>query len=90
MPEAYNERLELRRKSLPNITVKNCKVVLEKNVKRWYLIHTGGVKYKDTFDNISDVVIKNVTVEGNEEAEFVLSTEKLRTTLPLKSLIRIR
>lgn len=90
VPEAYNDRPELRRKSLPNVIVKNCKVLLADDVKRWSLIHTGGVSHKDSFDFISDVTMENVRVEGNKKAEFVLSTEELRTTVPVRRVIDIR
>ena len=90
VPEVYNERPELRRKCLPNILARNCKVILDEDVNKWYLIHTGGVKYKDSFDYMTNVTLKNVKVEGNRNAEFVLSTEELSTTIPLIKTIDLR
>mgnify|MGYP000147953368 CR=1 FL=1 len=90
VPEPYNERPELRRKCLPNITVKNCRVVLADDVDNWYLIKTGEVKYKDSFDYITDITMKNVKVEGNRNAKFEMSTEPLKTTKQLKFVNGIR
>ena len=90
VPEAINERPELSRKCLPNISVKNCKVVLDNDVRKWYLIHTGGLKYKGNFDYISHIILQNVRVTGNKNAEFVLSTEELKLTNRLNKRINIR
>lgn len=90
VPEPYNERQELRRKCLPNITVKNCEIILDDDVKQWYLIHTGGIKYKDSFDYVSNIKMRNVKVIGNRDAEFELSTEPLKTTHKLKTNIKIK
>lgn len=90
VPEQYNERPELRRKCLPNISITNCKVKLADNMNKWYLIHTGGVKYKDTFDYISEITLKGVKVYNNKGKDFELSTEKLKYTNPVKTDIKLK
>ena len=86
VPEPYNERPELRRKCLPNVNLQNCKVVLAADMDKWYLFKTGGVKYKDSFDYITDIKMKNVKVKGNRNAKFEISTEPLNTT----SILNVR
>ena len=80
MPEPYNERPELRRKCLPNITIKKCKIYLDDDVEKWQVVRTQGVAYKDSFDYITDVTINNVKVMSNEEKPFEMYSEELRTT----------
>ena len=87
VPEPYNERPELRRKCLPNITVKDCDVVLADGVDKWYLIKTGGVRYKDSFDYITNITMKNVKVKGNRDVDFEMSTEPLKTTYTIKTKV---
>lgn len=90
VPEKYNERLELRFKSLPNISIKNCKVILDGEVDKWYLIKTGGNKYKDSFDYIKHITMKGINVYGGKNAHFKLCTEKINTThrLNVETVIR--
>ena len=90
VPEAYNERPELRRKCLPNISVVKCKVFLDDDLDKWYLIHTGGVKYEDSFDYIKNIKMRNIRVKGSKGAKFELSTEQLRTTNKLKIVTKIK
>lgn len=80
VPEPYNERPELRRKCLPNITIKKCKIYLDDDVEKWQVVRTQGVAYKDSFDYITDVTINNVKVMSNEEKPFEMYSEELRTT----------
>ena len=90
VPEPYNDRPELRRKCLPNISVRNCRVVLDDSVDKWYLIKTGGVKYKDSFDYVTYLTMKNITIEGKREAKFEISTEPLKTTKKLSVNVRVK
>lgn len=90
VPEAYNERPELRRKCLPNIKLERCKVVLDADMKQWYLINTGGGKYQDKFDYITEIAMKNTHVVGNTDMIFKLCNEQLNTTMDLKVDIDIR
>lgn len=84
VPEPYNERYELRRKCLPNIIMKNCKVHLSDDVETWYLIKTDGVHYKDSFDYISNISIQGVSVNKDKEKDFRVSTDELNMTSPVK------
>lgn len=79
----YNDRPELRRKSLPNITMNNCLIYLDNDVDKWQLIKTHGVAYKDTFDYITDVVINNVRVVSDNQKSFEMFSEELKTTKPV-------
>lgn len=90
VPESYNERPELRKKSLPNIYLKNCKVVLDDEISTWYIVQTGGVKYKDSFDGISEITIKGLTVENEGDKEFQLFSEEVKTSLPVKTVVKMR
>lgn len=90
VPGQYNDRAELRRKCLPNITLKNCKVNLSDDIDSWYLIKTDGNKYKDTFDYISCIRLQNIRVNGGSKETFNFSTEELATTNPLKIILDIK
>ena len=90
VPAEYNKRPELKRKSLPNITIKNCRVFLSDDVREWYLINTRGNAYKDTFDYLSNISMSGITVSGNNQFEFQLYSEMIKTTLPLKTKIDIK
>ena len=89
VPKPYNSRFELRRKCLPNITLKNCRVIIDDDLEKWYLIHTGGVKYQDSFDYVSNVNI-DVDVYGKASIKYVFSTEPLKTTNKINIKEKIR
>ena len=84
VPQPYNDRPELRRKCLPNITLKNCTVYLDDDVEKWQVVRTQGVAYKDSFDYITDVNINNVRVISKNEKPFEMYSEDLKTTKPVK------
>ena len=84
VPQPYNDRPELRRKCLPNITLKNCTVYLDDDVEKWQVVRTQGVAYKDSFDYITDVNINNVRVVSKYEKPFEMYSEELKTTKPVK------
>lgn len=84
VPQPYNDRPELRRKCLPNITLKNCTVYLDDDVEKWQVVRTQGVAYKDSFDYITDVNINNVRVISKNEKPFEMYSEELKTTKPVK------
>lgn len=83
VPAEYNNRPELRRKSLPNIRVQNCKVILSDDVKTWHLVETGGVKYQDSFDGIQQITIKGLKVKDSDLVDFKLFSEEIETTNPV-------
>lgn len=84
---AHNSRPELSRKSLPNITIKNCKVNLADDVKEWYIVNTGKVTYKESLDYISKIEVKRLKINGN--VDYQAFSSEIKTTEPLK-LIRKR
>ncbi len=80
VPAVINERPELSRKSLPNITMNNCEVFLTETTKEWILVKTGGLHYKEPLDYITDIYIKNLKTRGSNSAEFKLFSEDVVTT----------
>jgi len=88
VPEVNNERPELKRKSLPNITMKDCTVSLSEGLESWELVKTGGVYYKDKFDYISSIDIKGLKTLGNKEVVFKLFSESIKTTDSINVKIR--
>lgn len=78
LSDVENSRPELRRKCMPNIVFKNCKVNIADDVKTWYLVRTGKVDYKGMLDYVSEITMKNVRVNG--EADFIISTIDLKTS----------
>ena len=89
VPQPYNDRPELRRKCLPNITIKNCRVYLDDDVDEWQMMRSQGVGYKDSFDYITDVSINNVRVFSKKEKTFEMYSEDLKTTHTVKTTIKI-
>lgn len=83
VPNGYNNRPELHRKSLPNITISNCKVILDDAVNEWYLVQTGGVKYPNSFDGISEITIRGLKVENEGSRVFKLFSEEVKATNPV-------
>lgn len=79
----YNDRPELHRKSLPNVTLKNCKVYLDDDVDKWQVFKTHGVAYRDSFDYITDVSINNVCVFSKVKKPFEMFSEEMKTTKPI-------
>ena len=82
LEEAHNQRPELSRKALPNISIKNCTVNLTDDVKKWYVVNTGKVAYKEPLDYISKIEIDGLTIKGN--VDYKLFSTELETTRPLK------
>ena len=89
VPEAKNERLELRRKCLPNVYIKKCSVYLSEDVEQWYLIETGGLYCQDSFDYVSNIILKNIKVYNSANKSFGLFSEDVKTTNPLKTVVNI-
>ncbi len=90
VPEPYNDRPELRRKCLPNISIRNCKAYLDADVDEWMLVKTQGIKYKDSFDYIQNITMKDLEVICNNEKPFKLYSEELKTTMPVKTEINVK
>lgn len=68
--EPINSRPELREKCIPNLTLKNCKIKLEDDVKDWCLIQTGRMAYKGEMGYLSSINIINTKVEGDAKDSF--------------------
>lgn len=85
VPEEYNSRLELMRKCLPNISMKNCKIHLAGDeIYKWYLFQTNSSRYKDAFDYISVISISNVEVYNSTDKKFEIFSKNVRTTEDIK------
>ena len=80
VPRQVNSRPELNRKCLPNIAIKGCKVIVKKGTKEWYIVKTGGVNYKNSFDYISEIDIKDIMLVGDKNAKFKVFSEYVKTT----------
>ena len=87
-PTNYNKRSELKRKSLPNISMKNCKVQLEDGVKEWYLFQTDNSRYNDSYDYIRSITVSNVEIRNREETEFTVFSKDIETTEEVNTNIR--
>lgn len=79
-----NQRPELTRKSLPDITIKRCKVVLDDTIDKWYVIWSGGNDYRETFDGIEHISIKGLNIVNEGDRSFSLISEDVHTTRPLR------
>ncbi len=78
-----NSRPELKEKCLPNITMTDCIVNLEKGMSDWYIIHPGTVSYEKPFGHISKVMIKRITSNAPEKAMSIFK-EKVKTSHPIR------
>jgi hypothetical protein len=88
VPKQDNERTELKKKCLPNITLKNCYINLSDDLDNWYLIWTGGDNWKGRFDYISSINITGIKV--NVEKELKLFSEEINTVNPIDLKVRIK
>lgn len=86
LTEEINSRAELSLKSLPNVTIDNCRVEAEDDVDIWYVIHPGGVRYNEALDHISHV---RVSIKANEKIRksMVVIPPYVRTKNKLDLLI---
>ncbi|MCQ2326556.1 MAG: hypothetical protein MJZ71_03240 [Bacteroidales bacterium] len=76
-----NKRPELAKKNLPNFRFSNCTINIDKNLKKWYFFNFGSVKNVKPLGNISDINMKNVTING--DADFDISNVAFETEKPL-------
>ena len=86
LEEAHNSRPELSRKSLPNISIRNCTVNLADDVKKWYIVNTGKVTYKETLDYINRIEINGLKING--KVDYKIFSSKIKTTEPLNLIAR--
>ncbi len=86
VPEPINPREELRKKCIPNITIRNCSVLLDDDVNEWFLVKTHGLKYKGEMDYLSLIDIQGMTVNGCDNAMLKLFSEKV----PLKRELMVK
>ncbi len=87
VPDKMNSRKELSQKCLPNISITNCVVYLDDDVKRWYLIQTGANKYKGSFDHIEEINISGLNVVNEENKSFSLFSEDIKTSKKLNVIM---
>lgn len=81
----HNSRPELSNKCLPNITMNTCTVNLDKEIKKWYIVYTGKVTYKERLEYISKISIRDLTITGDGNLDIF--TNKVETTNTLKVLL---
>lgn len=85
VPEPINPRLELKEKCIPNFTIRYCSVLLDNDVKEWYLIKTHGLKYRGEMDYLSKIDIRGLSVSGGENSILKIFSENV----PLKRELKI-
>ena len=79
--EQPNNRQELAKKNLPNFSFKDCTINIDQNLKSWYFFNFGRVKNLKPLGNISEITMRNVTING--DADFDISTVAFDTEKPL-------
>ncbi len=74
-----NPRLELKEKSLPNVTMISCCINASEGVDRCYVFNTKTVKnYEGYFSHVSKVVIKDLST-NDESLELVVFSNDVKT-----------
>lgn len=86
LTEQINSRKELSLKSLPNVIVKNCKVAIDNDVDIWYIIHPGGIRYKNPIDYISRVKV-SIKTDKNTRRKMVVIPSYVRTKNKIDLLV---
>lgn len=86
LSEDKNPRPELSRKSIPNVTVKNCTINVAAGVKNINMIETGPVEYQEPLDHITNIDIYRLTINGGEpQMRFLSQSVKTTKKLVLKA-----
>ena len=88
VPQKINSRPELSKKSIPNMTVKNCRVFCDEDVKEWYLVQTGKVYYEGSFDYISKIKIDGLEVNATDDTYFNYFSTSLKTENNIKYKVK--
>ncbi len=70
-----NARPELSNKCLPNLTIKNCVVNLEDDMKKCEIVRVGKVDYVSPLSGISRIIIDGLKVNGAEANVYLFSSE---------------
>ena len=82
-----NSRPELRRKSLPNITIKDCDVMLSSGLTSFDIIYMGNNYYQSSLSGINYIKIKGLNVTGVCD-ELRIITNSTKTESPVTVSIR--
>lgn len=78
LTEDANSRPELQKKCIPNVYIKNCKVDFADKLRKWHLIYTGKVTYKENLGYISEICIDGLEVKDTNTS-FDIFSSKIET-----------
>lgn len=82
------EREELRKKCIPNLKMKKCKVFFDDEMKRWEIFHTGNVSYKEPFEYISSVDLGEIILmDDHREIPIIIFDNQVRTSNNLRLIM---
>lgn len=79
-----NERPELSGKCLPNIFLKHCKINFSPDVKRWFLIITGVIKYTKEISYLERIRIDDLIINGERDFDISSSVIQTQKTLDIQ------
>lgn len=77
MSAIENERLELKGKNLPNLSIRNCKINFASDVKRWFLVITGKNSYSKPIKHLTEIDVNGLTLE--KDLNFDVSSSVIQT-----------
>lgn len=86
LTEQINPREELSTKCMPNVTINNCKMVVDDDVEKWYVIHPGGVRYKEPLGNISRINV-SIDTDKNTKKKMVVIPDYVKTKNKLEIMV---
>lgn len=86
LTEEVNPRTELSVKCLPNVKIIDCSVNVDDGLDVWYVIHPGGIRYKDAIGYINNI---ELSIKMDDEAakkmvvipKYVKTQNKVKYTL---------
>lgn len=82
------EREELRKKCIPNLKMKKCKVFIDDEMKRWEIFHMGNVSYKEPFEYISSVDLGEIKLmDDYREIPIIIFDNQVRTSNNLRLIM---
>ena len=74
LSDEMNARPELSRKSIPNISMKDCIVHLSADMTKWEIVHVGKVDYREPLSGVSKILIDGLKVTGADANIYLFST----------------
>lgn len=86
LTEDTNNRPELRKKCLPNISIRKCDIYLDRDVDKWDVIHIMRKLYTEPLGYISSIRIDGLKIHGTNAPMSLISRIKqdIRTEQPVE------